>query len=134
MLTNLQICGDGLIPSTLVKSLDRVSLSIFIIVNYMLLHIWFWKSDKLFFGGMCVIQKSSCSIHGIKFDSMSSPGVRKLFVTWQYLTGCIEVDVIPGPPTKITLPGLDITQVNRCNAYMLFTLGYDVTSAIFITW
>ena len=135
MQTNMQICGDGLVPSTLVKSLDRFSLSILIIVNYMILQIWFWKSDTFFGGwgvGGCVPFKClAVTSIGLNLAQWAPLELENSSLNGNTLPSCIEVDAIPGPPTKIILLGLDNTQVNRCNAYMLLTLGYDYTCVIF---
>ena len=55
-------------------------------------------------------QVSGFNVHGIRFES-GSLGARELAVSWRGLTDYVRLQMVAGPPAKLTIPNWDLNQV-----------------------
>ena len=58
-------------------------------------------------------QSSGFNIHSVQFDKGGTLGSRELCVKWKDMTDYIRVDILAGPPTKLTIPDWDTKQVRQ---------------------
>jgi len=55
-------------------------------------------------------QVSGFNIHGLRFEP-GPLGHREICVKFHELTDYVRVDIVPGPPTKLVVPGWDVSRV-----------------------
>ncbi len=61
-------------------------------------------------GVLLLFQTSGFNISGVKFES-GSLGSRELCVRWRGLTDYVRLELVAGPPAKLTIPSWDVKQV-----------------------